>query len=734
MSNLTKTIGSSLVILFLFFAIFSVYPLESFPSNIITENSINSSDSWILPHNIHINDNWSLTESTYDWCSGSGKVNDPYTIENVTINALGVGSCIDIEFSNDYFRIKNCTLTGSEDSPNAAIRVNSANNGELLENIIINNNGHGIEMFSCEDCEIRDNDVNNNGYGITLLYCNKIIIEDNYVEGNDMDAFYILNSDHNDISNNEISNNGFSTSGNFYGIYITDDGMGGDSINNTIKGNNIIANRRDGIYINSCDNNTILGNTINDNLEYGIRLQDSDDINVVGNVLNDNSLGCFLNTSCINVREEWNVCNQEIEGFYIYDSGGGGDFTWSQLKEFAWCEGNGTESNPYIIEDLIIDGKGIDNTVFIRESTKHFIIRNCIVKNGGEYPDCGIRLLYVDNGQLINNIIYDNQGFGVALAHSDNFIIQGNEISNSWHGIYSGSTNNITIYNNHAFDNDIAGIALSSATFNIVEENKVINNGMWGVVLETIDPCEFNEIKSNQINNNDIGIRLDVDVDNNTITNNVISNSSSNGIYIPINCEDNIIYNNEFINNTLPLYDVGTNFWDNGSLGNYYDNYTGLDLNDDGIGDTPYYISGGTNMDNFPIWDDGDDVPPEITIINPISNQLFGNNAPDFEIDYFDENLDSIWYTLEGFEDNIFLSSNTGTVDQTMWNALGNGNYTLTFFINDTLGHSNQAAVYLIKEVPESPGIPGYNILIFLGVGFILLIVIIMRNNRFSRK
>ncbi|GAG31684.1 unnamed protein product, partial [marine sediment metagenome] len=56
--------------------------------------------------------------------------------------------------------------------------------------------------------------------------------------------------------------------------------------------------------------------------------------------------------------------------------------------------------------------------------------------------------------------------------------------------------------------------------------------------------------------------------------------------------------------------DDGTdNLWDNGTTGNYWDDYLGVDADNDGIGDTPYLITGsGGSVDNFPIWDNGIDV------------------------------------------------------------------------------------------------------------------------------
>jgi len=64
---------------------------------------------------------------------------------------------------------------------------------------------------------------------------------------------------------------------------------------------------------------------------------------------------------------------------------------------------------------------------------------------------------------------------------------------------------------------------------------------------------------------------------------------------------DNLIYDNDFIEN---FRDVSShesmNRWDNGVEGNFWGNYTGVDANMDGIGDTPYIIDA-NNTDNYPL-------------------------------------------------------------------------------------------------------------------------------------
>ena len=63
-----------------------------------------------------------------------------------------------------------------------------------------------------------------------------------------------------------------------------------------------------------------------------------------------------------------------------------------------------------------------------------------------------------------------------------------------------------------------------------------------------------------------------------------------------------LFYLNNFIDNSeWQACDMGSNAWNNSQYGNYWSNYTGVDADGDGIGDTPYQIDYSTTFDYKPL-------------------------------------------------------------------------------------------------------------------------------------
>jgi hypothetical protein len=99
-----------------------------------------------------------------------------------------------------------------------------------------------------------------------------------------------------------------------------------------------------------------------------------------------------------------------------------------------------------------------------------------------------------------------------------------------------------------------------------------------------------------------------------------------------------------------------------------------------------------------------DSIAPLITINQPIGGQVFNETSPNFDLSISENNLDSVWYTLDDGITNTTIISFTGTINQQLWNFVLNGNTTITFYANDTLGNSGFSEVIIEKKIIDTQG------------------------------
>ncbi len=385
------------------------------------------------------------------------------------------------------------------------------------------------------------------------------------------------------------------------------------------------------------------------------------------------------------------------------------DNNWSlTASTFGWCTGSGSIGNPYIIENITIDAQNSGSCIDIQNTNEYFIIQNCTLINaeasGGE---AGIKFSWVYNGTITHNNIMDNYD-GIYLYHSENITVDNNDvINNLGQGIILFHSEK-----NYILDNDQMGSRYYGLFLNGISDNNTIrgntfqnNTGAanYGDGIRISDSKD-NRIVQNILIYNDRGIIIEDNSHNNTITQNIIQNNANYGALVLANTResrDNLFYLNNFSN---PLgqnaYDNGTNTkWDNGAIGNYWDNYSGIDADDDIIGDSPYPIPGdGGGQDNFPIWSDGYDGPPIITINQPNSDELFGVTTPMVDVTFTSSNISATWYQLNG----TIITGNyswTGTIDQSVWNQVGNGTVAIIFYANNTVGKVGSNSVTVRKDI-----------------------------------
>jgi parallel beta-helix repeat protein len=205
----------------------------------------------------------------------------------------------------------------------------------------------------------------------------------------------------------------------------------------------------------------------------------------------------------------------------------------------------------------------------------------------------------------------------------------------SIHGRYTGSV--ITINNNSVVFSGFtilgsgngtrdAGILLNASDCEV--SNCMMSGNFQGILLTPTamdNVIMRNVIMQNRWN----GLMLESGCKGNSIVENNIMNNNYAGVGI-VGTTGNYVYHNNFVENRYNAYDDGTNVWDDGypSGGNFWDDYDGVDEDQDGIGDTPYAILNGFNSDQHPLmaaYTGGDTIPPKVTIMTPVNGLYIGN-------------------------------------------------------------------------------------------------------------
>ncbi|GAI30298.1 unnamed protein product, partial [marine sediment metagenome] len=114
--------------------------------------------------------------------------------------------------------------------------------------------------------------------------------------------------------------------------------------------------------------------------------------------------------------------------------------------------GSGTPADPYIIENWVIDASGAHG-IRIENTTKYFVIRNCLVENGGS-SYYGIYLENVINGKIENNTCRSTSHYGILLYYSSDVNLTNNTCESNSYGISLSSSDNCTIENNTCGSNN----------------------------------------------------------------------------------------------------------------------------------------------------------------------------------------------------------------------------------------------------------------------------------------
>jgi len=242
------------------------------------------------------------------------------------------------------------------------------------------------------------------------------------------------------------------------------------------------------------------------------------------------------------------------------------------------------KSKNFIIQNLVLEKLFFG--IYLEKSNNGKIYHNKIIGDAIEEYNSGngIQLWYSKNIEIEHNFVQHVRD-GIYLEFADNCVIKNNVSSNNVrYGLHFMFSNNDT-YQDNTFENNGAGVAVMFSKKIKMYNNTFKENwgsASYGMLLKEINDAE---IKGNRFLDNTIGINIE---GSNRITykNNDFIN---NGWAIKVRgaCYTNKFVQNNFLYNSFDIsYNSKIN--DNVFDGNYWSNYTGYDLNKDGVGDIPY--------------------------------------------------------------------------------------------------------------------------------------------------
>ncbi len=510
--------------------------------------------------------------------------------------------------------LKSITLVGEEKNTtvidgrfnDTVISVTA--DGVFLHGFTIINGDYGIEIDSVVDCVFSDNVLLDLDHGVYITDSGNMTIQNNIIDSIRDTCIRLINSCNSTVCSNSLSdchtgldvshcsNNSFSdnnldncsdvgidihasTNNNFSSHTINSSYISGIWISrshNTIISGSLFTNNGAGIDIFSSNYSEVISNTFDSNRFPGVGVRNSYETHISHNYMVNSStfIEGSVNTSFINNTAGNNsgiYARYSMNNTIVGNTG----FNDSELTLLS-------SNNSYLANNLFYNNShGIE----VEDSTDISIINNTAHSNWG-----GIGL-YSCTDSLIKNNSADFNSRGISFTFSNNVLVLENIVSGNDKGIRSYESTNSTIKNNLAVNNSY-GCSLDygynvSIISNILSENEI------GLFL--YHSCN-NTIDRNKIHlNNQTGIHLSQESNNNTIVDSVIDQNKDFGILIEC-CANNTICENMISNNIVGVQtfaDAGNcvylnnligntqnalggwadGDWDNGRFGNYWDDY-----------------------------------------------------------------------------------------------------------------------------------------------------------------
>lgn len=629
----------------------------------ITGNEVGESlENGIISHqsssvNISRNEVWGSSEvSVYVNSS------DSVSVSNNTLSVESAGSEGVHVYSGHHVVVVDNIVNGtSAYDGSSGIKVAYSLGHYVLRNRVTNVSS-GIYLYESDSIEVSGCDLSDTQTGIQLHGSSECLVRENNVTSNWVGIR--IGSTRSNISDNEISHN-------YYGVLIS--GTRNELLNNTVSwnddrgitldtwandcvimSNDVEHNGADGILVSSAQRAVVAGNTISFNDGHGIQLHGIDCLLFENELLSD---GIVL--SGWMHREYYNShtipSNNTVNGrpvLYVRDATSGTvDGSTAGQVILANCS------------DVSLTDVDVDDT------------------------DIGVQVYYASYCSIDN----------VVASRCDHAVL-----------IYSSESCQLT---HHVLSGNEWGVSIMNSDDIQVSLSNISDNSQWA--LTTMDSCHIS-VTNCSIVENEEGISLCY-TDNGTVSGNRIIGNVANGVLLYFS-ENTTVYGNSFILNGIQASEEGghDNRWNAAypTGGNYWSDYDEDDLNGgpgqdipgaDGIGDTPYVITGSI-CDYYPLMALDINEPPLAAIeVSPSMGDvtmLFSFDASDsWDAEDDSSSLEVRWdFDGDGEWDTDWSTEKAATHQYT-----APGTYTVKVEVRDTDGLTDNATVTVevVEVIPE---------------------------------
>ena len=270
-----------------------------------------------------------------------------------------------------------------------------------------------------------------------------------------------------------------------------------------------------------------------------------------------------------------------IRGFIIEHSGG--DLTREDAGILLKSSRNQIEHND--LRDILYG-------IYLYSSRGN-TLRNNRIRGRAELDEgdrgAGLHLWNSPDNIIEDNIISEaRDGLYVQSCHGNQ--IRRNRVSNLRYGLHYMSSDR-NVFEDNFFSDNVAGAAIMYSSHIEFRRNAFVNNRGFSSFGILFQECNDLLAEENFIIDNATGIFMEA-LRHTTFRHNTIANNDV-AVQMFSSSDANVFTENNFINNLSPLQLIGrstTTKWSENERGNFWSDYDGYDLNEDGRGDVPVKI------------------------------------------------------------------------------------------------------------------------------------------------